>query len=416
VDARVFLIHLFKLLIEALSKNAVSQRTPSKILAEILEEAKADTLGRLEKHPSDCGPDIQAEETKKHIESTPFHLKSFYPSNWRKISLPKEMSFIDLVYELTTFNVYKLTIFNWHRYIEDTPHQFYKDFRAFDELLSFWDMYEVQARQAVREIKTGYDTIITLDSLSLYNDRENSATITPLPGREDGTSHKEWEPQHRVDTAKPQALKELEDSVEEKLKSSEDTTDVINIPLSVAVSLAPDINKASQKGVSLEEIKQALQQKAQALSKKGEIFSHQPKQEKALQPPDLSEIPLYRGHRGRRRQDSPPEVRPLDFLETHYGQWLSVFGAEENRVYQDQIRGHDRKLIEGVKNQLRAEGKGRKVSDIVKTRSARVDRELENVSVEDLKRKPQLAGTLYSREKRAADKAKAPSRSRSRNS
>jgi hypothetical protein len=40
----------------------------------------------------------------------------------------------------------------------------------------------------------------------------------------------------------------------------------------------------------------------------------------------------------------------------------------------------------------------------------------QNVSVEDLKRKPRLAGTLYSREKRAADKAKAPSHSPSRNS
>jgi hypothetical protein len=100
-------------------------------------------------------------------------------------------------------------------------------------------------------------------------------------------------------------------------------------------------------------------------------------------------------------------VTALDFLETHYGQWLSAFRAEQDSVFQDQIRTHDPKLIQGVKNQLHEEGKGRKVSDVVKTRSARKDRELENASVEDLKRKPQLAGTLYSREKRAADKAKA---------
>jgi hypothetical protein len=178
VDTRVFLIYLFKLLIEALSRNAVSQRTLSKILAEILEEAKADTLGRLEKHPSDCGPDIQAEETKKHIESTPFQLKSFSPSifspSMRKISF-------------TTPN-YKSIFLSYHSDKEDSLHQFLKDFRAFNELLSFWNMEEVQASQAgqaEREIKAWHAIISALDILSRNNDEDISATNTLLLRKED---------------------------------------------------------------------------------------------------------------------------------------------------------------------------------------------------------------------------------------
>jgi hypothetical protein len=248
-----------------------------------------------------------------------------------------------------------------------------------------------------------YDIQLDLGRLSLYNYRENSATPISLL-RKGVIKPKEGEPQHRVDTAKPQALKELEDSVEEKLKSSEDTSDVFNIPVSVAVSLAPDINKASQKGVSHEEIKQALQQKVQALQKQGDIFTHQPQQDKALQSPDLSGVPSWRG--------KDLDGNALDYIKSHYGRWLSTFGAEQNSVFQDQIRAHDPKLIQGVRNQLREEGKGRKVSDIVKTRSARVDRELENISVADLKKNPRLASTLYSRETRAAKaKAAAPTRS-----
>src|SRR5207248_706215 len=164
-----------------------------------------------------------------------------------------------------------------------------------------------------------------------------------------------------------------------------------------------DIIEARKKGIVFEEF---IQQKAQALQKEGEIFSHQPKQEKAVQPPDLSGIPLWQGSKWGEK------AKALDYLETHYGQYLTAFGAEQNNVFQDQIRAHDPKLIQGVKNQLREEGKGRKVSDLVKTRSARVDRELENISVADLKKDPRLASTLYSRETRAA-KAKATTPSRS---
>lgn len=243
-----------------------------------------------------------------------------------------------------------------------------------------------------------------------YNDGENSATDAPSPDKEVDVSPKEGGPtQQGVETAKLQALKEIGDALDNVI-SSPDVPDAEKAEfIKKTASHAVESSEARQKGVQFEEF---IQQKAQALPKKGDIFSPQPNQEKALQPPDLSEIPLYRGRRGRRRQGSPPEVRPLDFLKTHYGQWLSAFGAEENIVFQDQIRAHDSKLIQGVKNQLRTEGKGRKVSDFVKTRSARLDRELENESVADLKKTRRLASTLYSRETRAAKaKAAAPARS-----
>jgi hypothetical protein len=240
--------------------------------------------------------------------------------------------------------------------------------------------------------------------LSLYNDLENSATDVPSPDKEDVMSPKEWDLQQGVESAKLQALKEIGDALD-KVISSPDVPDAEKAEfIKKTASHTVESSEARQKGVQFEEF---IQQKAQALPKKGDIFPPQPKQEKALQPPDLSEIPLYRGRRGRRKQGSPPEVRPLDFLKTHYGQWLSAFGAEENRVYQDQIRAHDPDLIKRIDNQLRTEGKGRKVRDFVKTRSARRDRELENASAEDLRKNHRLAATLYSREKRAADKAKA---------
>lgn len=102
---------------------------------------------------------------------------------------------------------------------------------------------------------------------------------------------------------------------------------------------------------------------------------------------------------------------PLEFIREHYGQWLSAFGAEEDRVFQDQIRAHDRKLMQGLRSQLHEERKNRKgeerfVRDFIKSRSARVDREPENISIEDIKKNPRLATTLYWRSKRAAEHQK----------
>jgi hypothetical protein len=379
VDKRVFLIHLFELVIEALSRNAASQLTTPKALEKLLEEVSADILKRPRKYFLPAIHDLSVVDVLQEMKKPPaLRIPKEYPCPWMDTVVVEEKIFDA---ERVVIVTKDLTIHT-------------EDFSASKLLSSFLDME------------------LDLGRLSLYNVRENLATPISLPGEEVDMSPKEGGPQQGVETTNLQALKEFEDSVEEKLKSSEDTSDVFNKAVSLAVSLTHDICKASQKGVAPEEIKEALQQKAQALPKKGDIFSLQPKQEKDLQPPDLSEIPLYQGHRGRRKQGSPPEVRPLDFLKTHYGQYLAAFGAEENIVFQDQIRAHDPKLIQGVKNQLRGEGKGRKVSDFVKTRSARVDRELENVSVADIKKEPRLASTLYSRETRAA-KAKAAASARS---
>jgi hypothetical protein len=320
VSPRVFLIYFFKLLIEALSKNAISQRTLSKVFAEILEEAKTDNLGKKQKNPR---------------------------SRLRKYLLDHDT--VSQAIEETS-----PVILN----SKSIPPTFY------------------------------HGISIALDTLSHYNDRENSA-------KEVDVSPKEGELQQGVETTNLQALKEFGDSVEEKLKSSEETSDVFNKAVSLAVSLAPDIHKASQKGVALEEIKEVLQRKAQALPKKGDIFSPRPKQEKAVQPPDLSKIPLWQG---RKRGEMP-----LDYLKTHYGQYLSVFGAEQNSVFQDQIRAHDPKLVQGVINQLREEGKGRKVGGFVKTRSARVDRELENIDPEHLREAHRLKSADRRRRRKKAD-------------
>jgi hypothetical protein len=242
-------------------------------------------------------------------------------------------------------------------------------------LPSYCDIEEVLARQDEREIKTEHGIIIPLHILSRNKDEDYLATPIPLPRK--GFVPKEGEPKQGkggVETAKLQALKKFGDSLE-KVISSHDISDEGKVEIiNKTTSHAVDIFDARQKGVSFE---QSLQQKAQTLQKKEVIFSHQPKQEKAVQPPDLSEIPLWRG----RREDG----MPLEFIKIHYGQYLSAFGAEQNSVFQDQIRAHDPKLLQGVINQFREEGKGRKVGDFVKTRSARVDRELKSIDPEYLR-------------------------------
>lgn len=112
---------------------------------------------------------------------------------------------------------------------------------------------------------------------------------------------------------------------------------------------------------------------------------------------DLSGIPFWRG----RKQDG----MPLTFLEKHYGDWLTAFRSDRDRVFQDQVRAHDLRLITGIHNQLREEDRGRKLHDFVKTRSARLDQELENATISDLIRDKRLAANLYTRGKRAAEAA-----------
>lgn len=112
---------------------------------------------------------------------------------------------------------------------------------------------------------------------------------------------------------------------------------------------------------------------------------------------DLSGIPFWRD----RKQDG----MPLTFLEKHYGDWLTAFRSDRDRVFQDQVRAHDLRLITGIHNQLREEDRGRKLHDFVKTRSARLDQELENATISDLMRDKRLAANLYTRGKRAAEAA-----------
>jgi hypothetical protein len=186
------------------------------------------------------------------------------------------------------------------------------------------------------------------------------------------------------------AFKKFRDRAE-KFKSSKDISNDKKIEdLNKIVSHDVEVLDTNQRGIELEEF---IQQKAQALQKKGEIFSHRPKSEEVAQAPDLSKIPLWRG----RRRDG----MPLDYLKTHYGQWLSAFGAEQNNVFQDQIRSHDPGLIKGIHNQFREEGRGHKLHDFVKTRSARVDRELESINSAYLKKAERLSAAIRRRQDRA---------------
>jgi hypothetical protein len=383
-----------------------SQRTPPKVLAEVLEEAKADIRKRLEKYPFDllhCDPyfiHLKEEELKECSESLrsiffrypeifiiDFEFLSFEESG-KPINIDREAvsKLFETVFTTATINQLE---------------------KFFSSIVPIYLENMERARAADSEIERTY-LKIEYEKYQLakqgLNRLELSSKINFLKERPIA--------EHEVEKAKSQVLEEIEDALKEVI-SSPDIPDAEKAEfIKKTASHAVESSKARQKGVQFEEF---VQQKAQALQKKGEIFSHRPKQKDAVQPPDLSEIPPYQGRRGRPRRGQPRDVTALDYLKTHYGQWLSAFGAEQDSVFQDQIRAHDPDLIKGIDNQLRTEGKGRKVRDFVKTRSDRVDRELENVSVEDLKRKPQLAGTLYTREKRAADKAKAaPSRSLTR--
>jgi hypothetical protein len=381
VDTRVFLIHLFKLLVQAIdesSKNPVPQW-----IASIAQE-----LPVMEKPPASRilrGYPVEGDATN-----------IFIPLNAeRRISLTKKQ----LLSPFYTFYSAALAC----RLPKDVPQRLYELAITEPELQSFFKHAFLQARHAD----------IALDALSHYNDRENSATDAPSPDKEVDMPPGEREPGQGVDEVED---KEVEKACSEALKKISLSTKGFAasnaIPAEKKVNdikktevLVHDIFEACQNSLPFEE---ALQQIVQSPHpKEGEIFHYQPKQEKALQPPDLSEIPLYQGRRGRQKQGSPPKVKPLDFLKTHYGQWLSSFGAAEDSVFQEHIRGHDHKLMEGLRSQLHHEGKGRKVSDLVKTRSARVDRELEGINSSNLKRAERLSVAKRRRQARAQAASKA---------
>lgn len=131
---------------------------------------------------------------------------------------------------------------------------------------------------------------------------------------------------------------------------------------------------------------------ARAFQQKASPPELKPPLSPSLEPPNISRIPRWQG----RRVHGPA----LAYLEQHYGQWLTCFGAPEDRIYQDQIRAHDRSLVKGVDNELREKASGRKIRDYIPTRSARVDEELARSSVEGLLKNRRLVRALAARQSR----------------
>jgi hypothetical protein len=177
----------------------------------------------------------------------------------------------------------------------------------------------------------------------------------------------------------------------DKLLSSHALSDTAKADvLEKTASLVYDIFQASQNHIPFED---TLLQKAKGLQQQtGDIFVHRPKPEARGQTPDVSNIPLWRG----RKQDG----MPLDFIKAHYGRCLSAFGAEQDTLFQDQIRTRDPKLLQGVSNQLHEEGQGRKLRDFVKPRSVRTARELESFDLETLKQAHRIKGLLSRRRRK----------------
>jgi hypothetical protein len=189
---------------------------------------------------------------------------------------------------------------------------------------------------------------------------------------------------------KEEILRKIEDSTRDFVESKNISDEYKAVVLKQTATLVHDIFKAAQQNIPFEE---TLQQRVKALQQKGNIFVHQPQPEAPAPIPDLSEIPRWQG--------SGHDVPALEFLETHYGQWLSVFNEAEDIIFQDLIRKHDRKLLQGVTNQLHKEGRGRKLRQFVKPRSARTDRELKRINSTSLKHADRLSAALRKRQARA---------------
>jgi hypothetical protein len=191
-------------------------------------------------------------------------------------------------------------------------------------------------------------------------------------------------------TVQLQSLRKMTESTD-KLLSSHALSDTAKADvLEKTASLVYDIFQASQNHIPFED---TLLQKAKGLQQQtGDIFVHRPKPEARGQTPDVSNIPLWRG----RKQDG----MPLDFIKAHYGRCLSAFGAEQDTLFQDQIRTRDPKLLQGVSNQLHEEGQGRKLRDFVKPRSVRTARELESFDLETLKQAHRIKGLLSRRRRK----------------
>ena len=191
-------------------------------------------------------------------------------------------------------------------------------------------------------------------------------------------------------TVQWQALRKMTESTDALLASHALSDQAKADVLEKTASLVHDIFQASQNHIPFEE---TLLQQAKALPQKpGSSFVHRPQPEASRQTPDFSAIPLWRG----RKIDG----MPLDFIQVHYGHGLSAFGAQEDTLFQDQIRMHDPKLLQGVSNQLHEEGQGRKLRDFVKPRAVRTARELERFDLATLKQAHRIKGLLSRRRRK----------------
>jgi hypothetical protein len=184
-----------------------------------------------------------------------------------------------------------------------------------------------------------------------------------------------------------QSLRQMTESTDALLASHTLSEQAKAEVLEKTATLVHDIVQACQNHIPFEE---TLLHKAKALQQQpDESFVNRPQPEASGQTPDVSTIPLWRG----RKQDG----MPLDFIQAHYGQWLSAFGAQEDTIFQDQIRARDPKLLQGVSNQLHEEGQGRKLRDFVKPRAVRTERELERFDLATLKQAHRIKGLLSRR-------------------
>jgi len=194
-----------------------------------------------------------------------------------------------------------------------------------------------------------------------------------------------------IESAGMEALRKVRKSRRELLSSDALTREEKAAVLEQTASLVHDIFQAPLKNIPIAEV---LEQKAKALKEQsGDLFVRQKPPEPVATPPDLSEIPPWQG--------SKLDGYALDYLKTHYGKWLSAFGAEQDNLYMYQIRTHDKKLIQGAINQLREEGQGRQLREFVKPRSVRTDRELASVTPDDLKRAESLSVAKRRRQAKA---------------
>jgi hypothetical protein len=134
--------------------------------------------------------------------------------------------------------------------------------------------------------------------------------------------------------------------------------------------------------------------------KTGDNIAQLPKPEGNEQTSGLTEIPVYRN----RKLDG----NPLDFIQAHYGKWLSAFGAEQDMIFQDQIRKHDPKLLQGITTKLRYEGQGRKLRQFVKPRSSRTDREFASIDPDARKHVERLSAAMKMRQVYNARKSPKP--------